>query len=366
MRMDRRAVAAVFSVVAVLAGSPASAGAVRPPAEEAEPLGELGDDVRVARIAGADAAVLPVAVGSRRAVMLQVVAEAGGEPAVSVEAGAEAGAASAALAADGDSGAGGLGGDLDVANTLDPAGDNYRGGRGLITLQGMTGMFLNPTSGTIDQGQLTIQYCVLFNDYSTDLVGHGLMIDYGVTDWLNVGGFGTIADPEGVDVFDSEPIVAGGPFVRARLVKEQDETWVPELSVGAIYLDGPKNGDAPFYKAEGFVAASKGFDIDPDGFLREVRGHLGARGLLRDEAPAPADDEAYLYGGLELYLPYAISLIGEVSTANVVEDADDNIPYAFGVQWKPNGVLGLSAAHMNPGGGFDKSFWFGVGLNFDF
>ena len=66
--------------------------------------------------------------------------------------------------------------------TFSKPGPVYRGGRGLITLQGMAGMFLNPTSGTLNQGQFTAQYCVFFDQYSTNTIGQGLMLDYGVTD----------------------------------------------------------------------------------------------------------------------------------------------------------------------------------------
>src|SRR4051812_29844362 len=54
--------------------------------------------------------------------------------------------------------------------------------RGLITQQGMSGMFINPTSGTLAQGQLTLQYCVLFEDYTTtNLMAHNVMLDSGIT-----------------------------------------------------------------------------------------------------------------------------------------------------------------------------------------
>src|SRR5688572_26767682 len=38
--------------------------------------------------------------------------------------------------------------------------EGYEGGRGLITLEGISGMFLNPTSGTLPARSLTAQYCV--------------------------------------------------------------------------------------------------------------------------------------------------------------------------------------------------------------
>ena len=250
---------------------------------------------------------------------------------------------------------------LFLAEGLDsPPG--YRGGRGLITLQGMSGMFLNPTSGTLDQGQLTLQYCLFMNDYDTDIVGHGLMVDYGVTDWLNIGAFGTAADLPNQDLglFDN-PVAAGGPFVRARLVKEQG--WVPELSVGGIYTDGDSDGDI-FSKAEAFVAASKGFEIDEDGVLRSVRFHLGYRYASRTEAPG-FPDESFVYGGVEVELPYGFYIVGELSSNNLNERGSEDLPYAVGVQWKPTGVVGISVAHMNPSVlGLSEGFWFGIGLNF--
>ena len=40
-------------------------------------------------------------------------------------------------------------------------------------------------------------------------------------------------------------------------------------------------------------------------------------------------------------------------------------PWSAGVQWKPNGVLGISVAYMTPELlGLRQGFWFGIGLNF--
>src|SRR4051794_30387757 len=204
----------------------------------------------------------------------------------------------------------------------------YRGGRGLITLQGMTGMFLNPTSGTLNQGQFTAQYCVFFNDYSTDVIGHGMLLDYGITDWLNVGVFGTAADLPGRNLFTDPIVGAGGPFARVRLLKDQG--WVPEVSIGGMYTDGGAEGDL-FAKKEAVLMASKLFPIDEDGTLRSLRLHLGARYLSRTEAPIP-QDESYVYGGLELELPYSFYIIGELSSSNLNQRGDEDLPYAVGIQ----------------------------------
>jgi len=229
--------------------------------------------------------------------------------------------------------------------------------RGLITQQGQAGMFLNPTSGTLVKGALTAQYCVLFRDYDTELVGHGLMLEYGVTDWLGIGGFGTAVDPPNSDI-----IAVGGPQFRIRAVQEQ--TWIPEVTLGGIWLDGSADDDG-LSKIEGWVAISKGFAIDPDGFLKSARVHAGFRYAALPEHPADIDDQYFVYGGVELAFPYNLSLVGEIQSTNLDSTGGgDKVPYAIGVQWKPTSVLGLSAAHMRPFNLQEESFYFGVGLNF--
>src|SRR5688572_23844625 len=75
-----------------------------------------------------------------------------------------------------------------------PEEEPYRASRGLITLEGPSGMFINPTSATLPQGKFTIQYCLFFPNRDTDIVGHGTLISYGVTDWLEVGAVGNLID----------------------------------------------------------------------------------------------------------------------------------------------------------------------------
>src|SRR5215204_4899285 len=56
----------------------------------------------------------------------------------------------------------------------------YEAGRGLLTLEGPTGMFINPTSATLPQGAYTAQYCTLFPNTDDEIVGHGWMASYGI------------------------------------------------------------------------------------------------------------------------------------------------------------------------------------------
>src|SRR6187401_1278807 len=59
--------------------------------------------------------------------------------------------------------------------------EEYVGGRGLLTMEGPTGMFINPTSGTMPAGAFTAQYCFFHPNWSaTDpLMAHGALLSYG-------------------------------------------------------------------------------------------------------------------------------------------------------------------------------------------
>ena len=102
----------------------------------------------------------------------------------------------------------------------------YEANRGLLTIEGPTGLFINPTSATLPKGAFTAQYCFLLPD--TDFEGtivHGFLISYGVTDWLEFGGIGNI--------FQDAPgtIGAGGPMIRLRLLKHKG--LIPQFSIGS-------------------------------------------------------------------------------------------------------------------------------------
>lgn len=239
----------------------------------------------------------------------------------------------------------------------------YQGGRGLITNQGMSGMFLNPTSGTLGQGQFTAQWCVLLADQQNgnpDLFGNGVMAAYGVTDWLEVGGFVVNVTVEN-GTTDPDLTVAG-PFFRVRVLKDED--WMPEVSVGAIWLDGNATADI-LSRQEFFLAASKHFPIDPDGILKGVRIHGGVRFIWNIERPAGGEANGVVpYVGVEVGLPYSIYFVSEVSTQDDI--LGPHTPYSFGFQWRPNNVVGISFAGVQPGLTDRLAMWIGLGLNFEF
>ena len=70
------------------------------------------------------------------------------------------------------------------------------GGHGNITVEGPTGLFLNPTSGILAEGELIIQYCaaILEDGENNNFIGHNAILSYGVTDWLELGAFGVSVD----------------------------------------------------------------------------------------------------------------------------------------------------------------------------
>src|SRR3546814_15121406 len=64
--------------------------------------------------------------------------------------------------------------------------------------------------------------------------------------------------------------------VRVRLLK--DEGAVPEVSVGGMY----RAGDDYLRQEQLFIAASKGFAVDPGGIVPGIRLHAGFRQLWQD------------------------------------------------------------------------------------
>ena len=235
--------------------------------------------------------------------------------------------------------------------------EGYTGAQGLISLQGTRGSFLNPTSGTLAQGQVTLQYCILLADQqapNSDITGHGILGSYGVTDWLEVGFFHNAAEVRALD----EIISVTGPTVRARVLKETDV--MPEVSVGGLWYDGDAASDG-LSRQEVYVVASKNFVIDEDGWVQSFRVHGGVRQAWKHDSPVGVEANGtvgHIAG--ELQLPYGFSFIGEVNTQSDV--FGPRTPFAYGVQFRPvGGVLGLSIAQVQNGGVNRQALYIGIG-----
>ncbi len=223
----------------------------------------------------------------------------------------------------------------------------YEAGRGLITLEGPSGLFINPTSATLPQGAFTAQYCFLLPENDSNPWGHGYMLAYGVTDWAEIGLIGNY-----IDIDNADDPFATGPFARIRLTK--DEGWMPQFSIGGY----SRFGDDPLESHGIFAALYKRLPIDEDGFLKSLGFHAGVRNKWLD-----GPDQFNVYGGLEVQLPYRFYLVGEVSSKD--SDTQSEVPYAFGIQWRAGGV-NISVAGIQDGTFDEPAFYFGIGTQLTF
>jgi hypothetical protein len=121
-----------------------------------------------------------------------------------------------------------------------------------------------------------------------------------------------------------------------------------------------------------FLAASKRFAINEDGFVKAFRLHLGGRHFWQE-----AGDElsfrtwSYLqqrggedtvgYAGGELQFPKHIYLVSEVQTK---ETGGRYIPWAAGLQLRHPSGFGLSLAVLQPGTQSSLTAYIGIGVNF--
>ena len=240
--------------------------------------------------------------------------------------------------------------------TLDPA--PYEAGRGLLTLEGPTGMFINPTSATLPRGAFTAQYCIFFPNNRTTTIGNGALLSYGVTDWLEIGANGNYIAANRGKVNERE-FGLGGPLVRIRLLK--DESWWPQLSIGAY----GKYGTNALSQTTTFLAAYKRIPLDEGGFIKSVGFHAGVRESWFHEDAAESNSVDG-YGGLEVQFPARLYAIGEISTRGKTQGGTkDRVPFAYGIQWRLKGV-NLSAAMIQNGSTVRPSFFSGVSFGYHF
>src|SRR5438477_8686827 len=206
-----------------------------------------------------------------------------------------------------------------------------RSSRGLITLEGPSGMFIDPTSATLPQGTFVLNYCVFVPTLpeGVSLVGHGILLSYGIRDWLEIGFIGdlldlsvdqhtaTVGQGEGrrtIIVGATEnTYVIGGPEARIRLLRDRSDKWWPEVSIGTYFHLGTPSG--PLGALNGynaFVAASKTVPICEHGLVKTITFQGGFRTQwLTDDAVDESTSERG-YGGLEVQLPCHFYAIGEI------------------------------------------------------
>jgi hypothetical protein len=256
-----------------------------------------------------------------------------------------------------------------------------RSSRGLITLEGPSGMFIDPTSATLPQGTFVLNYCVFVPTIpeGVSLVGHGVLLSYGVRDWLEVGFTGDLLDLS-VDQHTvttngrtrivpatEDTYVVGGPEVRIRLLRDRVDKWWPEVSIGTYFHLGtpdvtPLSYDNG-YKA--FLALSKTVPICEHGFLKTItfQGGFRTQFLTTDLVHEKTSERGY--GGLEVQLPWNIYAIGEIVTRddqldNTLASGKNRFPWAAGLQWRGR-YFGCTIAALQNGIEDRPGFYFGVG-----
>jgi hypothetical protein len=225
-----------------------------------------------------------------------------------------------------------------------------RESRGMITLEGPSGMFLNPTSATLPEGAFAFGYCIVLTNQETDILGHSLYLSYGVRDWLELG---VVANMFNFRTSGGElakgSYGTGGPMARIRLVRDL-RCW-PEISLGAY----SKMGTDHFDSSNVFLAASKTLPIDEKGFLKTITFQGGFR---ESWLQAPDRNTNRFYGGIEVQLPHNFYLIGEITQFS--KRADQFTPWAAGVQWRGR-RFGLTAAIVQSGDDDPPSIYLGLG-----
>ena len=231
-----------------------------------------------------------------------------------------------------------------------PTVEIVRESRGLVTSEGPSGMFINPTTATLPQGTLAFAYCSVLTSQDTDVLGNHMFISYGVRDWLELG---VVASMINVTVPGEElpegDYATAGPMVRVRL--RRDVNGWPEISLGAY----AKMGTDALDSKNVFLGASKTLPLDEKGFFKTVTFQGGFR---ESWIEAPDRNTNRFYGGVEVQLPYNLYLVGEITQFS--RRKDEFTPWAAGIQWRGKRV-GLTAAIVQSGDDDPPSIYLGIG-----
>jgi hypothetical protein len=227
----------------------------------------------------------------------------------------------------------------------------YVGGLGNVTGFGLTGLFQNPTSGILPEGALLLQDCFGINETGGDhFNSNGLLVSYGVNDWLEVGGFFASAFGLNPAAAGDSDFYAGQAQARVRLVR--DEGIMPEISIAGV----AGFGDDLISKHSALFMASKGVTLSEGDFFRSARLHGG----VRHDWTGLDDEITTAFVGLEVEAFRNIFLIGEVNTR---DDSFIKTPWSAGVQYRDNG-FGLSLAIVQDGGRTDETYFIGIGVSY--
>jgi hypothetical protein len=242
------------------------------------------------------------------------------------------------------------------AETADPSVAGDRGysniaSIGLITTLGPTGLFQNATSGIAPKYAFSVESCMGFKENNGDhFQANGLLVTYGVTDWLEISGFGLLVSGLDPTTTGDSELIAGSFNARARVLRETD--GLPEVTVGGI----ASFGDDPLVAHSLYLATSKGFALSDGDFMRGIRLHAG----IRETWPVHAQDITTAFVGLELEVVKNLYLIGEVNTR---DDSFAKTPWSAGFQYKSSS-FGFSAAVMQAPNETRETYYVGIGVSY--
>lgn len=229
------------------------------------------------------------------------------------------------------------------------SGPVVRASRGLVTLEGPSGMFLNPTSTTLPQGVFAIGYCSVLTNQDTDILGNHMFVSYGVRDWLELGVVASMIHFSMNDELPEGDYGYAGPMARVRL--RRDFGMWPEVSLGGY----AKLGTDAFDSKNVFIAVSKTLLIDEKGFLKTITFQGGFRESWLE---APDRNTNRFYGGIEVQFLHNLYAVGEVT--QFASRKDQFTPWAAGLQWRGK-KFGLSAAIVQSGDDKPPSIYLGIG-----
>jgi len=193
-----------------------------------------------------------------------------------------------------------------------------------LTLDGQTGLFLNPTAAVAAKGSPEIQanyqrLSTLGTHFNTYGIGGAI----GVADKLELSGNYSRTSVEG---YHDNSWRAGAKY---QLLQRADKGF--DLAVGGNFgNEGLVEGDLDHYNV--YVAGTKAFNTSSN--RAPIEGTLGLR-WDRFSVPGESTSKFSVYAGAQVPLTRTgeFSLVGEVGS-KIIDEAET--PYALGVRYQPN------------------------------
>lgn len=209
-----------------------------------------------------------------------------------------------------------------------------------LTLDGQTGLFINPTAEVAkqDSGEIQADYQHIGSDYGSVNV-YGVGGAYGIADKLEISGNYNYLKVSGGGSGHANDWRAGGKY---QLLSQHDKGF--DLAVGGNYERISQGGGSSLNHYNGYVAATKGFGYSES--RAPIQATLGVR-WDHYSASGMSTSRASVYAGAAVPLSSdgQFSLIGEVGS-KTIDGA--KTPYAVGLRYHPK------SSQFSIGAGFGR------------